>query len=844
MKTKLKLTALVLAAVTVISLFAGCNKNKSDDNNGMPEYIYIPTYYPLDFDFEEGYVGNTAKASDGIYILVNERDGTQKREDTYTDENGKVINESYDEPRYVTRLYKTDFEGKNLEKLPNFEFENNSVYDVAKEVYGGISYLFVTVEGNPGVLRYENITTIDLPEDFDPSKDDKWQYEQHYTSTYYFETFDSTGKTLVSKEISKITDGEEGMSADYLSFDSKGNVYVGNWRSFEVYSPDLSEKLFASKEEMNIDGFVKLSDGSVGISLWGESGMEIKRIDPIKKELGEKISAPQNAYNFIEGKGEYILFYYSAGGIMGLKEDGTAEEIVNWLDSDIENSNINGIIPMEDGNFVVISASYDEASGKDKSELVKLTKTKYDPTNERKIINIACMYLDYDVRQKVLDFNKTNTEYRIRMTDYSQYNTGDDNSAGITKLNTEIIAGHIPDIFIVQGVMPISQYSGKGVLEDLTPYMERDFGKDAFVEEFFNTLRSEDGKLYEIYSHFTVSTAMGLKKIVGDSDSWTFEDMKNALAKLPEGATVMDDYYFRENAVQAFMYNNMNRFVDWSTGKCSFDTQEFIDLLNFVKSFPTQEEVDASHNEDYKWEPSISRVSSGKQLLLETGIYSLDDFRGNTFYLLDGEPSFVGYPGMGSSFVAADMGFAISAKSEYKDTAWDFIKYLLTAEYQEDRIWNGLPTNKAAFEKLFEASKTPNYIDPALSDENAEDNAGIDAREASAIGGGHWEENIRYSEFNKGTVNEQGWKEEPKTYTWYYDGDDKEWEIPVFAMTEQEEQAIRSLISGITVFSRYDRSLSDIIDEEIQPFFEGQKSAEDTAKMIQSRATIYVNEQR
>ena len=499
---------------------------------------------------------------------------------------------------------------------------------------------------------------------------------------------------------------------------------------------------------------------------------------------------------------------------------------------------------MEDGNFVVISASYDEASGKDKSELVKLTKTKYDPTNERKIINIACMYLDYDVRQKVLDFNKTNTEYRIRMTDYSQYNTGDDNSAGITKLNTEIIAGHIPDIFIVQGVMPISQYSGKGVLEDLTPYMERDFGKDAFVEEFFNTLRSEDGKLYEIYSHFTVSTAMGLKKIVGDSDSWTFEDMKNALAKLPEGATVMDDYYSRENAVQAFMYNNMNRFVDWSTGKCSFDTQEFIDLLNFVKSFPTQEEVDASHNEDYKWEPSISKVSSGKQLLLETGIYSLDDFRGNTFYLLDGEPSFVGYPGMGSSFVAADMGFAISAKSEYKDTAWEFIKYLLTAEYQEDRIWNGLPTNKAAFEKLFEASKTPNYIDPALSDENAEDNAGIDAKEASAIGGGHWEENIRYSEFNKGTVNEQGWKEEPKTYTWYYDGDDKEWEIPVFAMTEQEEQAIRSLISGITVFSRYDRSLSDIIDEEIQPFFEGQKSAEDTAKMIQSRATIYVNEQR
>lgn len=63
-------------------------------------------------------------------------------------------------------------------------------------------------------------------------------------------------------------------------------------------------------------------------------------------------------------------------------------------------------------------------------------------------------------------------------------------------------------------------------------------------------------------------------------------------------------------------------------------------------------------------------------------------------------------------------------------------------------------------------------------------------------------------------------------------------------MTDAEEQDLRALMSGITAFARTDISLRDIIDEETQAFFSGQKSAEETARMIQSRATIYVNEQK
>ena len=63
-------------------------------------------------------------------------------------------------------------------------------------------------------------------------------------------------------------------------------------------------------------------------------------------------------------------------------------------------------------------------------------------------------------------------------------------------------------------------------------------------------------------------------------------------------------------------------------------------------------------------------------------------------------------------------------------------------------------------------------------------------------------------------------------------------------MTDYEKEIILDLIKNTKVFMRYDTSLSDIINEEIQPFFKGEKSAAEAAKMIQSRAGIYINEQR
>ena len=83
----------------------------------------------------------------------------------------------------------------------------------------------------------------------------------------------------------------------------------------------------------------------------------------------------------------------------------------------------------------------------------------------------------------------------------------------------------------------------------------------------------------------------------------------------------------------------------------------------------------------------------------------------------------------------------------------------------------------------------------------------------------------------------------PKTYGWVENGTSY-FEFPIYAMTEQEYNVIMGLINSTTKVSRYDDSVMNIVNEEIEYFFNGERTAEQTAEYIQSRVNLYVNEQR
>lgn len=240
---------------------------------------------------------------------------------------------------------------------------------------------------------------------------------------------------------------------------------------------------------------------------------------------------------------------------------------------------------------------------------------------------------------------------------------------------------------------------------------------------------------------------------------------------------------------------NMNEYVDWISGKCSFNSQDFIKLLEFVNNFP--EEYDLMSGE---FVDENQLIQSGQLLLRISNLYNFSDLQMYNA-ILGGNLVFKGFPceSKDGNALIVDSGIAMSSKCRDKEGAWQFMRILLTEEYQNEGWFWGFPTNKAVFDEMVEEAMTPTtYVDE-----------------------------------HGNTV------EEPKM-EWYVDNSP----VTVYSMTEEEHQMFMDLLARTDRLMTYDSSIMDIIREEAAVFFSGQKTAQECADVIQSRVEIYVNEQK
>ena len=87
--------------------------------------------------------------------------------------------------------------------------------------------------------------------------------------------------------------------------------------------------------------------------------------------------------------------------------------------------------------------------------------------------------------------------------------------------------------------------------------------------------------------------------------------------------------------------------------------------------------------------------------------------------------------------------------------------------------------------------------------------------------------------------DENGNQVEQMKTSWGYD----DFNIDIYAAKPEEIEAVRQIIaSAERTAGSVNEELVNIITEETAPFFKGQKSAKDTAEIIQNRISIYVKE--
>lgn len=420
----------------------------------------------------------------------------------------------------------------------------------------------------------------------------------------------------------------------------------------------------------------------------------------------------------------------------------------------------------------------------------------------KKIVKLYALYVDDDFKKDVVDFNKASSKYRIEATVYADEYPDDP----LTRLNNDIIAGKIPDAILLHPYMPIDSYISKGFLADLYGFMDSDEAvKRADYLEGVLKAYETNGGLYELAPCFSVDTLVGKSLLTGSGTGWTVDEFIRFADENPGKYIVGDSYHVSINRAEFFSsvinqcYEN---YIDRESGTCSFDSEDFISLMEFTNRFPKEVDIEQMEaNSNSYWTDYYEACRGGEMLLC---MYSLGNFE--SMRILEkvnyvSSVTFKGYPGAkgNGAVFNAYKELAVVENAANPDGAWEFIKYFLTDEYQDRYAKNDssyFPVKASALERAAEKAKETQYYE-----------------------------------------NENGIRLlEPKIY---WNGLS---EVYIGVNTDADNKKIIDFINSTQNIRRCDIGINAIISEETATYFDGKKSAEEAAQIIQNRVQNYLSE--
>lgn len=746
----------VIATVLAMGLIAcGGKETEEMTSNGTAGYMYVPQFHTLDIG-EDTYINNLKIQGEKLYYISY----------AYNESTGESVNEFVCRPLSV--LENSEILNLNMETTEGF---TSSIGDFVFDK-----------EGNLYVIKHVSPIYV---EGMEYKESDYKTYLVKYTADFQ-EVWTVDLADVFTEENSyvqnMITGGENKI---YLS--SNNVVYVIDGSGTPVKTISTNSNW--------INGMTAISDGRVFIAQYGNEGMEIIEIDTVKDVLGETLQGIPDTNSEIKAgqNGKLLVGGYSKLYEYDINTE-EAREVLEWVECNIHGNSVRDISILEDGRLAVYCDNYEGTP-----EIVFLTKTESSKVPQKKILTIGTFYENNSsLQEAVVNFNKKNTEYMLKIKAYSD-ETASTYSDAVTLLNADMAGGNCPDL-IDLSMVNLENVTAKGMLEDLTPYLEKSEAANIndFVSSALNAYKV-NGIQATVPTYFIINTLLGRTSVVGEEPGWTMEEMI-ALAKANPDARLMHGMT-KESALRTCLMYASESFIDYESGTCFFDSPEFIQFLKFADCF----DLEYKYNED---ESFPKMLQSGKVLLSDASFSDVHAYQ--MYYLMfeaDGVTP-IGYPtsdGQPGVFLTGSEIYGISAQSEHKDAAWKFLESVLSG--QTTSYGWGFPSRKEQLEEMFQEACEPEY----QKDENGE---------------------ILKDE-------EGNFLQYPKT-SWGYDN----WDVDIYAATEDEIDGIRRMIEIARPLSQESDEIYAIIGEEAAPYFAGQKSAEEVAKIIQSRVSIYVSENR
>lgn len=599
---------------------------------------------------------------------------------------------------------------------------------------------------------------------------------------YYMKKTDAAGQELYCEYVGQTLpnmSGESSMAYGYA--DSHGNSVLINMDGFGYLFDSEGKYLGSQKIELSQYSF--LDGGEDGVFLWennsGSKGVTLVQIDWQTASFREPVQLTFtgildqfSSYTLLSGYELGILLSTNSTLFQYDPDTGKGTELLNWQAGTV---NVDGasvsqlrFLPKnEDGTQDIELLSYSFAENAAETALIQYMDESELP--EKEVITLGTAFSP-TVEKLLRRFNRSNLKYAVELLEY-------DNRT----MEESLMYGkdNIPDLIDTGWITP-EVLAGKGLLEDLEPYFEKSsvISREDILEPIWEA-GIAGGRLTSALINFDIQTLITSAESVPD-DGWSYEDMF-ALDRANPKLQLLD-YFSPSTVYNLLMRTGMDHFIDFDEKKCSFDSDEYIQLLEDINSLNYPEQPKEGHSGQVIYEDEeIARFLSG-EFMIRYDTYSSPYHYQTAMDKYGGKARSVGYPtpdGSACFLINNRIKLSIYSGSEHKDAAWAFIEYLLSEEQQSwyGTSFQGFPARKDAFESYLNKPYSQSLV---FKDENP---------------------------------------------------------------TEEYREYLRYMVQHMRGMQTiYTKELSNIMYEETESYFQGGKTAKEAASVIQNRIQLFLDE--
>ncbi len=604
-----------------------------------------------------------------------------------------------------------------------------------------------------------------------------------------------------------------------LYADADGDIWIPSNGSVVCVSPELEllTSVVLGDTRPSLAGLRQ--DGTFFVSVYTPAGTVLTAIDKARGRTGEEL--PENGHmDEIAFLDRYDYVYTASGGVYGAtvtqKHEIAAECLLDYVNSGMSADRVSLLLLLSADAML-----FRESDGETSFPVLCHPEGSISLADV-KVLEVAFTYWLYEpaITDAVSTFNRRHTDARIVLLDYSVYSKDYEDTTAQTRLAMDMVTGICsPDIVLGHPGqdIQIEQILRKKLYRDLGPYLDKDpeVNRETVCGAVLSGFSDDDGKIWGLPRSFSVRSICANRAVLdacgmAGKNGWDLGTLLDFAENLPADVT-LHERLTRDMAPTWLLGNyGLGAFFDEREDRCAFDSPDFVRYLDFLRSLPKDEAelkrvsaVDAANGAaryDYFYNDKVALQS----------VWADSDSMFTRFEGTFGTKNWelIGFPtpdGAGSGLeVSAGRVMCITNYCAEPDLAWEFVRSVILSKRTMGGMDEELSVLRERARKMLH-SLTGYEIVQEFSGSTSMSSRKSDPPLTSA---------------------------DLRTPGYIIDFTDEDTER---IMKILDEDALR--ISHIVP-----EEVTEIVNEEISAFLGGVGSAEDCAKKIQSRVSIWLSE--